>query len=126
MVEWIDGEIARLIAHRSTLDADTLAADRAGAAARALFDPSREATLARRYEAAAGHAFHRALKALKAAQKDTPAHKVTPASPVASLASFSTPGPKVGQPGPGPALEVSEPPSSFLPVTVGRPSGGPN
>ncbi len=49
----IDARIAELQAHRATLDHADVAADRGGAAARALFDPSKEAVLARKYEAAA-------------------------------------------------------------------------
>ena len=56
----IDGRVAELEAHRATLDLDAIAADRAGAGPRALFDPSKEATLARKYEAAADREMHRA------------------------------------------------------------------
>ena len=50
------------------------------AATRALFDPSAEATLARKYEAAAERGFFRALKELRQVEK---AHKAAPASPEA-------------------------------------------
>jgi len=65
MGELIDAEVARLLDHRETLDLDAIAADRARAADRALFDPSHEATLARRYEAAAERGLFRALRELR-------------------------------------------------------------
>ena len=62
LVERIDEEIARLEAHYETLDFETIELDRAEAGARALFDPSKEAALARRYEAEARRGFFRSLK----------------------------------------------------------------
>jgi hypothetical protein len=62
LVERIDEEIAGLKAHRESLDHATIKLDRQGAADRALFDPSREATLARRYESEARRGFFKALK----------------------------------------------------------------
>ena len=50
-----------------------LAKLRAEASARALFDPSKEATLARKYEAAAERSFFRCLKELREMQKPTKA-----------------------------------------------------
>src|SRR5207249_2815778 len=61
MAGLIDGEIDMLLAHRETLDVESIERDRAGAAARSAFDPSREAILARRYEAAAERAVYKAL-----------------------------------------------------------------
>ena len=65
LVAFIDREIAGLEAHRETLDFETIELDRSEAAARALYDPSKEADLARRYEAAAQRHFFRALKELR-------------------------------------------------------------
>jgi len=65
LVERIDREIAALEAHRATLDHDLIELDRSEAGSRALFDPSKEAILARRYEAAAQRHFFRALKELR-------------------------------------------------------------
>ena len=62
----IEAEIRGLAALRATMTGEADARDRAGAPARALFDPSPEANLARRYEAAAGRAFHKALDRLDA------------------------------------------------------------
>jgi hypothetical protein len=69
-VEWargeltrlIDVEVARLNEVRARFDHEALAADRAEAVDRALFDPSKDAILARKYEAAAERALYRALK----------------------------------------------------------------
>ena len=65
---YIDAEIERLLAHRDTLDHETIALDRAEAGDRALFDPGREACLARRYEAAALRTFFRCLKEFRAVE----------------------------------------------------------
>ena len=56
MADLIDDELEMLLAHRETLDLEAIERDRAGAAERSAFDPSREAILARRYEAAAERA----------------------------------------------------------------------
>jgi hypothetical protein len=61
MADLIDAEIEMLLAHRETLDLEGIERDRAGAAARSAFDPSKEAILARRYEAAAERAVYKAL-----------------------------------------------------------------
>ena len=53
LIEFIDAEIEALQAHRETLDFEMIELDRAEAGGRALFDPCKEATLARRYEAEA-------------------------------------------------------------------------
>ena len=56
MADLIDEEIESLLADRNTLDLEAIEKDRAGAADRSVFDPSRQAILARRYEAAAERA----------------------------------------------------------------------
>ena len=58
----IDVEMARLEEVRVKLDPEAIAADRAEAVDRALFDPSKEAILARKYEAATERAMYKALK----------------------------------------------------------------
>ena len=68
----IDAEVDRLAAHRETLDHDAIAEDHAGAADRALFDPGRDATLARRYEAASTRELYRALDEFRAAEAAGP------------------------------------------------------
>jgi hypothetical protein len=62
LLEAIDQEIAELDAHYLTLDHATLALDRAEAGDRALFDPSKQACLARRYESEARRGFFKSLK----------------------------------------------------------------
>ena len=62
LLERIDAEVAGLEAHLETLDFEMIEQDRAEAGERALFDPSREAALARRYESEARRGFFQALK----------------------------------------------------------------
>ncbi len=90
MGELIDSEVEGLRAHRATLDLEAIDRSRAGAASRALFDGSKEAQLARRYEAAAERGFYRALRELRRA----------PATTVVK--------PDARGPGPGPDLAVAE------------------
>ncbi len=65
MGELIDAEVARLLAHRETLDLEAIAADRDRAGDRALFDPTEQGKLARRYEADAERGLFRALRELR-------------------------------------------------------------
>jgi hypothetical protein len=62
----IEGEIAGLEKARENLDPKRIAQARAGAAARAIFNPDKEATLARKYEAAAERGFFQTLKKIEA------------------------------------------------------------
>ncbi|WP_435009194.1 hypothetical protein P12x_000444 [Tundrisphaera lichenicola] len=73
LVELIDIEMEKLRAHRETLDPDAFALDRAEAADRALFDPSHEATLARKYEAAVERGLYRALRELREVEANSEA-----------------------------------------------------
>ena len=68
MVIYIDAEVARLRAHRETLDHEAIALDRAEAGRRAEFDSGKEAILARKYEAAATQEFYRALREFRAVE----------------------------------------------------------
>ena len=61
-------------------DEATVAQLRAEAEARAMFDPSKEATLARKYEAAAERSFFRALKELRQLEKQAKAPESPPAA----------------------------------------------
>jgi hypothetical protein len=81
LVELIDAEIAELEAHYETLDFETLELDRAQAPDIALFDPSREATLARRYEAEASRGFFKAWKELRQAEAEAAARPSPVATP---------------------------------------------
>ena len=97
LVEWIDGQIAGLEADRESLDFEAIERDRAGAGDRALFDPSKEASLARRYEAEARRGFFRSLTEFRRAEAEeaeraesapeTPAGRPEPEEARDSLAS---------------------------------------
>ncbi len=66
----IDVEVARLNEVRARIDHEAIAADRAEAVDRALFDASPESTLARKYEAAAERALYKALKEYRQVEED--------------------------------------------------------
>ncbi len=74
--------------------ADEAARLKAEAVRRAMFDPSKEATLARKYEAAAERGFYRALKELRELEKSYEAPASPPALTIesarAQLASFES------------------------------------
>ena len=78
MADLIDAEIDMLLEHRETLDLDTIERDRAGAAGRSAFDPSKEAILARRYEAAAERAVYKALNELRRVEAEAAAGLAEP------------------------------------------------
>ena len=107
------------------------------AARAAMFDPSKEATLARKYEAAAERGFYRALKELRAVERAVPAEEppafAGPSDPL--LGSFEQweamdaefdalyPGLNLPRPSwlpPKPPISRSRGPID-LPITVGRP-----
>ncbi|WP_435008546.1 hypothetical protein P12x_005753 [Tundrisphaera lichenicola] len=102
MADLIDAEIEGLLVHRATLDLDAIEEDRAGSGDRALFDPSREATLARRYEAAAERGVFRSLAELQKVEAEAKI-EVETAPPLGSF--------RDDQPGP-----VEPPPSPALPA----------
>jgi hypothetical protein len=81
MVERINAEIADLEAQFETLDFETIDLDRAEAGNRSLFDPSREAALARRYESEARRGFFQALKEFRQAEAEFADHPEPPATP---------------------------------------------
>jgi hypothetical protein len=66
----IDDEVEALRACFENLDHEAFELDRIEAPGRALFDPGKEATLARRYEAAAERGLFRALRDLQKRQKE--------------------------------------------------------
>jgi len=82
LIVYIDGEIVRLRAHRETLDIEAIALDRAEAGERALFDPGKEAALARKYEAAATREFYRALREFREVEATGEVEAVDPAEAV--------------------------------------------
>ena len=100
LIERIDAEIAGLEAHYETLDFETLDLDRAEAPGRALFDSSKEATLARRYEAENTRKFFKTLdqiRQVEAEAADRPPEPANPAppKPYVPLGSFGG-GPSLG------------------------------
>jgi hypothetical protein len=87
LFERIDAEIAGLEAHRETLDFEMIELDRAEAGDRALFDTSKDATLARRYEAEARRGFFKALKEFRLVEAEAAAKlEAAPTPPKAPLA----------------------------------------
>jgi hypothetical protein len=72
LLELIDARIAELEAHRDTLDLDRIERDRAEAPARSTFDDSKQASLARRYEADSDRGFYKALKEFRQIEADAP------------------------------------------------------
>ncbi len=93
----LDLEVDRLKAARASFDHERLALDRAEAPDRALFDPSPEMTLARKYEAATERAMYKALKEFHQAE----------AAP-----SRQTEAPEVEEPGSFEQGPIEEPASS--------------
>jgi hypothetical protein len=86
LVERIDDEVAALIEHRETLDFEAISLDRLEAPDRALFDTSRDATLARRYESDASRRFFKALKELRQAEAEFAAQPAPkPTQPVEAV-----------------------------------------
>jgi len=127
LLSLIDSAVGKLEAHRETLDYGAIAADRAGAADRALFDPSKEATLARKYEAAAEREMHRALKEMRAVEAEAAGRADSAPVPPSLLGSFS-PG-SIGRPGPTAPMPAPVPPGAWFgeeegstrsPMTIGR------
>jgi hypothetical protein len=72
LTDLIDAEVAGLKARLEGFDRAALEHDRAEAPARALFDASKEAVLARKYEAASERALYRALRELREIRAEPP------------------------------------------------------
>jgi hypothetical protein len=131
LVELIDAEIAELEAHYETLDFATLDLDRAQAPDIALFDASREATLARRYEAEAARGFFKALKELRQAEAEVAARPSPVATPesnqdcVPLASSWERPSPAVREPRPTPEppRPIDDQPVGSLDHSVRTPQG---
>ena len=70
LASMIDDELEALHACLDVLDHDIFELDREEAPTRALFDPSKEATLARRYEAATERGMFRSLRDLRQLERD--------------------------------------------------------
>jgi hypothetical protein len=147
LVERIDAEIAGLEAHLETLDFEMIEQDRAEAGDRALFDPSKEAALARRYESEARRGFFQALKEFRRVEAEAAKREeAAPAPPQVHdtaqlpdpLASFRAgppsarrephQAPREAPPTPSPVVSGGFAVARGLDgrvVTVGRPASGP-
>jgi hypothetical protein len=128
LVELLAAQVAELREELEHFDATALERDRAEAAERALFDPSPEATLARKYEAAAERGFYRALKELReveaaAARRESDVSE-DDAADCAPLGSFlpapvAAPAPAEPEPEPAPEPAAEAPaPRAFSQVNV--------
>jgi hypothetical protein len=146
LLERIDAEVAGLEAHLETLDFEMIEQDRAEAGDRALFDPSKEAALARRYESEARRGFFRALKEFHRVEAEVAEREeVAPPTPQVHgnaqlpdpLASFRAgppsapreplPAPRQAPPMPSPAISEGFGVARGLDgrvLTIGRPSPG--
>jgi hypothetical protein len=121
LIELIEVELASLEALKATIDVEAIALDRAEAPYRAMFDPSKEAILARKYEAATERAYHKAMIGFEAAQDLPPqVEEEQQFDPVPSdeLGSFCPPDPE-----PDDAQESADStPSPTPPPAVPQPS----
>jgi hypothetical protein len=77
LLETIDEEIADLEELYETLDFETIGLDRAEAGPRASFDPSKEASLARRYESEARRGYYKALTEFRTVEAEAAAKGVS-------------------------------------------------
>jgi hypothetical protein len=137
-VEWaraeltrlVDAEVARLNEVRARIDHEALAADRAEAVDRALFDASPESTLARKYEAAAERALYKALKEFRQVEADVAEgieSAVSPpedeeSEPVGSNLTEPEPEPAEAEPraeSVAPMVDFDPPGCSYLDFSVG-------
>ena len=108
LVEWVDAEVEALEEHRATLDPEAVALDRLDAADVALFDPAREATLARRYEAEARRGFFRALKEFREVEAEADDRAEAAPTPEAEEAPVGESGPLASSRG-GPRRDARQP-----------------
>ena len=96
LAELIGAEVAGLRALRAEVDGEDEAIDRAEAAERALFDPSKEGQLARKYEAAAERTLFRALREFHQVEERARAEAV--AAPEPSSTAIPPAGPDSARP----------------------------
>jgi hypothetical protein len=101
LVRLIGGEVEALKVARESLDLEGLELDRSEAPQRAIFDASKEATLARKYEAAAERGLFRTLREYREVQAETPPPKPEPGEPgepeIAEELGSSLPEPPEGE-----------------------------
>jgi hypothetical protein len=116
LVERIDEEVAGLEAHRETLDLEAIEQVRAEAGDVALFDPSREAMLARRYEAESRRGFFQALKEFRRVEAEAAERPEPPAPPAPKPAALASSWEETLPP------RASRPPLPETPPTSPRPT----
>jgi hypothetical protein len=114
LVEKIDAEIAGLRTHYATLDHAMIEQDRLGAADRALFDPSKAAILARRYESEARRGFFKALYQFRKVEAEAAERlksvEVEAAEPMALASSRENEPREVRDPRPAPPMAARNAP----------------
>ena len=101
VAELIDAEVAGLADHLTRLDTRAIDAERMLAAKRALFDTSKEAVLARRYEAAAERGIYRAMEELRQVEAEAE-DRIAPAVATPGPSPQAEEQPKVEEPPPAP------------------------
>ena len=138
LAELVDADLARLREHRATMDTKAVDALREHAAAIALFDGSKEAVLARKYEAATERGIYRALRELRQVEAEADATLPDPAEiepepidPPGTLASFFPPSETASDPVPrtgrrrGRSAGSPSGTAEMVPMTIGRAPSGP-
>jgi hypothetical protein len=124
LVEWIDDELAALRDYRESLDEAAFEKDRVDAGRRALFDTSAEATLARKYEAAAERGFFRSLHEFRKSQTQA---AEAPRSPAPAPPAPELPAPLASSFPEDPAPPETEGPTPDRPAPAAdRPSLAPS
>ncbi len=126
LADRIDGEVEALREHGESLDEAAFERDRDDAVRRALFDPSKEATQARKVEAEAERGLFRALREWRLAEREA-AQRPAPSAPSSPEVDPGAPGrpwPSMSGPGEGPSAsefsrpaDAPEPGGSFSDVT---------
>jgi hypothetical protein len=126
----IDARIAELEAHRGTIDLNRIEQDRREAPLRCTFDDSKEAQLARRYEADADRGFYRALKEFRQVEAEAQARieaESTPATPdpiEARMGSFRETSPPAVSDRPAAHLDTPRPKNPSVRQSGRRPARG--
>jgi hypothetical protein len=124
LLEAIDEKVADLERHYESLDFETIDQDRAEATSRALFDPSKEACLARRYESAARREFFKAYQEFRRIEAEH-AEREASAPPPTTVPAATAPAPLGSfrnKPSPTPTVPVEAPaervPGALSPAPV--------
>ena len=136
IAELVDADLARLREYRVKMDTSAVDAQRALAPEIALFDPSKEAVLARKYEAATERGLYRAIRELRQVELEADMTQVEqtepePIDPPGTLASFFPEAGRSQVEAGGMTWDRDLPPIPSLlgggsvPFTIGRAPSGP-